>query len=134
MSTNDPRDKKIIIDEDWKSRVQAEKEQIEQKRREQQSEHPTAEPAEMGPLPRPSLSTLVTTLGMQALAALGFAPDPLDGKAEVHLDQARHLIDMLQMLEEKTKGNRTEEETAVLDDLLHELRMGYVARVQQQPG
>jgi hypothetical protein len=122
-------DKKIYIDEDWKSKVQAEKEQAEHQ---QQAPPPPEEPAE-GSLPAPTLTMLATTLGLQAMAALGLVPDPISGKTEAHLDQARHLIDMLQMLQDKTAGNRTPEETKVLDSLLHELRMGFVAVSQQQP-
>jgi len=49
------------------------------------------------------------------------------------LNEARHLIDTLAILEEKTAGNRTPEESALLDQLLHELRMGYVT-LQQRAG
>ncbi len=131
MSTpSDPREEKIIVDEDWKSRVQREKEELRQKQAPQDSGQPSSGPADAGPLPPPTLSLLITTLGLQATAALGLAPNPLSGKVETDLAQAKHLIDMLQMLQEKTKGNRTEEESAILDELLHQLRMGYVARVQ----
>ncbi len=63
---------------------------------------------------------------MQAMMGLGLMPNPATGKPEVDLDQTRHFIDTLAMLQEKTKGNRTPEETAVLENLLHQLRMAYV--------
>ena len=69
---------------------------------------------------------LLTTLATQALVALGQIPHPVSGKPEVHLDEAKHFIDTLEMLETKTGGNRTPEETQLLDNLLHELRLGYV--------
>jgi hypothetical protein len=50
----------------------------------------------------------------------------MSGQPEAHLDEAKHFIDTLEMLEAKTAGNRTAEETQLLDNLLHELRMGYV--------
>lgn len=128
---NDSQDKKIIIDEDWKSQVQAEKEELQRKQRSQAADPPKATAAEAGSLPAPTFTFLITTLGLQTMAALGQIPNPLSGKTEVALAQAKHLIDMLQMLEEKTQGNRTAEESAVLDDLLHEARLTYVARVQQ---
>ena len=130
---SNPQDKKIIIDEDWKSQVQAEKEELRKKQGGESAGPAEATSAEPGPLPPPTFTFLITTLGMQTMAALGQIPNPLTGKTEVALAQAKHLIDMLQMLEEKTQGNRTAEESAVLEDLLHEVRMGYVARVQQ-PG
>jgi hypothetical protein len=125
-----PEEKKIIVDEDWKSQAQAEKEELERHKHEEpaaaspdQQEPETAMP----PMPPASLAFLVSSLGMQAMIALGLMPDPTTGKPEVHLDQAKHFIDTVAMLDEKTEGNRTPEESAMLGDLLHELRMGYVA-------
>jgi hypothetical protein len=142
---NEQADKKIIIDEDWKSQVEAEKEELERKQQEQEASKPAAEaegeasePAPEAeaeadlPLPPPSLEFLASSLGMQAMIAMGLVPSPLTGKPEVHLHQAKHFIDTIAMLEEKTEGNRTPEETAVISNLLHELRMGYLAVQQQQ--
>ena len=129
---NDQPDKKIIIDEDWKSRVQAEKEELEEKQR-QQDKSPSAGQGEPdAPLPTPSLEVLAGSLGMQAMVAMGLLPNPVSGKPEVRLNQAKHFIDTIALLEEKTEGNRTPEETAVISDLLHELRMGYVAVQNRQ--
>ena len=47
-------------------------------------------------------------------------------KPNLELDQAKHVIDLLTMLEQKTEGNRSPEETAELDSTLHELRLAYV--------
>lgn len=122
--SNDPQAKKIIIDEDWKSQVQAEREGLKEKEEESQP-GPQADPA--GPIPPPSLVSLVSSLGIQAMVAMGAMADPSTGKPRVKLDQSKHLIDMIQMLEDKTQGNRTQEETDVMEHLLHELRMAYVA-------
>lgn len=78
-------------------------------------------------LPPPSFSLLVATLGSQAMVALGQMPNPLDGKTEVRLDLAKHAIEMLSILEQKTKGNLAADETAMLDSVLHQLRMAFVA-------
>jgi hypothetical protein len=121
-----PHEKKIIIDEDWKSRVQAEKEAAE-KPPAQGDEAAKAKPARpKGPLPPPTLTLLATSLGMQAMIAMGVIPSPVDNKPNVDLDQAKHLIDTIDMLWQKSEGNRTADETATLDGLLHELRMAYV--------
>lgn len=77
-------------------------------------------------LPPATLAFLVTTIGTQAMVALGELPSPLTGKVERQLPQAKHFIDTLTMLEEKTQGNRTPEESAILGNLLHQLRMAYV--------
>ena len=140
-ASDKPKDeeKKIIIDEDWKSQVQAEKEDLKRKQEDAPSseaaEAPEApgRPAAEGPLPPPSLEFLTSTLGMQAMVAMGLLAHPASGKPEVHLDEAKHFIDTIEMLQEKTEGNRTPEETATLEGLLHELRMGYLA-VQQGLG
>ncbi len=134
----DEPEKKIIVDEDWKSRVQAEKEALQ---RQKDQETPPEEPASAAqaeqqeadvPLPPASLEVLAGSLAMQAMIAMGLMRVPEGGKPEVHLDQAKHFVDTIAMLEEKTEGNRTAEETAMLSNLLHELRMAYVAVQRRQ--
>jgi hypothetical protein len=66
------------------------------------------------------------------MMSLGLVADPKAGPPKPDMDQARHLIDMLQMLEDKTAGNRTPQESGLLDSTLHDLRMAYVA-VQNPP-
>lgn len=77
-------------------------------------------------LPPPSFSLLVATFGSQAMIALGQVPNPLDNKTEVRLDLAKHAIDMLVIIEQKTKGNLAADEAAMLEAVLHQLRMAYV--------
>lgn len=127
---------KIIIDEDWKSRVQAEKEALDRKKAAQQPTASTPTPPSAQPqppvepphgeLPPATLAVLLTTLATQALVALGQVEHPATGKAEVRLDEAKHFIDTLEMLEQKTNGNRTSDETRLLDNLIHELRLTFV--------
>jgi hypothetical protein len=142
--TDEPSESpKIIIDEDWKGRVQAEKHAADQKiaaappaessaASEQspaiQSASSAAEPARRPNIPPPpaTLDFLITTLATQAMMALGQMANPLSGKADVRLPEAKHFIDMLTVLEEKTTGNRTPDESALLDGFLHELRMAFV--------
>ena len=131
--TEEPQDeKKIFVDEDWKSRIEAEKDAA---RKEQQAETAGQAPsasAPKGPLPPPDLTFLAGSLYLQGLVSLGLLPHPASDKPEVHLEQAKHTIDTLQMLHEKTEGNRTAEETNEIDTMIHELRLSYVG-VQQQP-
>ncbi len=77
-------------------------------------------------LPPPSFELLLHTYASQALVAFGHVPNPIDGKSEVRLDLAKHAIDMLSILEEKTKGNLTPAESAMLEKILHELRFQYI--------
>ncbi len=124
-------DNRIIVDEDWKAQVQAEKEAAAA----QEPSSPPAEApaagkraaAEPQALPPASLSSLIIMLASEASMALSGLPNPEGGEAQVHLPLARHLIDMLEVLEQKTHGNRTPEEIALLSRTLHELRMAYVA-------
>ena len=61
-----------------------------------------------------------------AMANLGQAPDPATGRPHVDLEQARFAIDLLAVLQDKTRGNRTPDESAVLEEMLSTLRMGFV--------
>ena len=57
---------------------------------------------------------------------LGLMPDPVSGKAEKNLPQAKHLIDMLEVLQQKTEGNRTPQESEDIEAMLYQVRMAYV--------
>jgi len=118
-------EKKIIIDEDWKQEAQKEKEilaaQEEAEKKEAQEEE-----AGHGPLPPGNFAALVSMLTTQALFALGFLQIKGHEKREPDLAMAKYNIDMLETLQEKTKGNLTDEEEKVLGDTLSELRMGFV--------
>jgi Domain of unknown function (DUF1844) len=78
-------------------------------------------------LPRPDFASLVISLGHSALFHLGLVPDPQSGeRGERNLALCRQTIDTIEMLQEKTRGNRTPEEDRLLDDLLYDLRMRFV--------
>jgi hypothetical protein len=117
--------KKLIIDEDWKSQVEAEKEAARHAGDTEQAT--SAQPSPDMPLPAANLTFLLGTLYLQGAIALGLLPHPVSQKAGVELSQAQHAIDMLAMLQQKTEGNRTPEESAELDAALHELRLTYIA-------
>ncbi len=131
---------KIFVDEDWKSRVEAEKEEASRKPHAapapdaagQASPAQTEEDADP-PLPPPGLLYVAGTMYMQALIGLGLVANPITGKPRVRLNQAQHAIDTLDMLRQKTEGNRTAEESAALDHILHEVRMAFVATLHRQP-
>jgi Domain of unknown function (DUF1844) len=117
-------EKKIIIDEDWKSQVQAEKEAAKQPAASAKPAS-TAAPGDMQ-MPPASLEMLVTTLVTEAMISLGQVPHPHTGEVLFQPQQAKYLIDMIDMLREKTKGNVTPDETELMEQLLHQLRMAYV--------
>jgi hypothetical protein len=123
--TEDSDKPKIIIDEDWKSQVEREKDAAQEKA--EQSVAAAEKDDEAFQMPEASFPLLVTMLASQAMMALGQMPHPVTGKAEVSKPEAKHFIDLLAMLEEKTKGNLTGEEGAMLSNIMHQLRMAFVA-------
>lgn len=78
------------------------------------------------PLPEVSFSTLIMSLSSSALLHLGEIPDPETGQKKHDLPLAKHTIDTIGMLHEKTRGNLTEEEQKFLDSMLTDLRWRFV--------
>jgi len=134
--TSNP-EKKIFVDEDWKSQVEAEKEAARRAEAAGKPDSQAAAGAEASsstetnhrPLPPANLSFLIGTLYLQGAMALGLLPTTTaDGKPRpVERESARHVIDLLDVLQQKTEGNRTPDETAELEAALHELRLAFVA-------
>lgn len=128
-------EKKLIIDEDWKSQVQAEKAAAEDSATGSPASGPqpdTASPAaaapQQGDIPMPpaSLELLITTLATEALVALGQVPHPATGEFHAHRNQAQYLIDTIDVLRQKTKGNLTPDEQQMIEGVLHQLRMVFI--------
>ncbi|MDO5484055.1 MAG: DUF1844 domain-containing protein [Desulfovibrionaceae bacterium] len=80
------------------------------------------------PMPEVTFSTLILSLASAALVQLGEVPDPETGRVEQDVALARHNIDVLEMLRQKTEGNLVDEEKKLLDGILYELRMKYVIK------
>ncbi len=104
-------DIKKTVDQSWKNQVNKEKQQS------QQNQETFYEP---------NFTILVSSLSMQAMISMGKLENPMTKTAEENLDQARFLIDSLAIIEEKTKGNLTDEEKKFLEDSLFHLRMNYI--------
>lgn len=80
-----------------------------------------------------NLAGLFMMLATEAVIALGDAPDPVTGERQRELPHAAGVIDLLALLREKTEGNRSAEETQVLDELIYDLQLRYV-RATKSPG
>ncbi len=119
------KEKKIIVDEDWKAEAQREKEILAAQEKAEKEKAQEEKPAR-GPLPKGNFAALISMLTTQTFFALGLLQVKGQEKKEPDLEMAKYNIDMLEILEEKTKGNLTEEEQEVLSNYLNELRMGYV--------
>ena len=116
-------EKKIIIDEDWKVQAQKEKEKLKEAEA-AEKEAPQEEPKPE--LPPADFSGLVSILASQAFYALGvFKMDEKDER-EPDFKMAKFNIDMLSVLEEKCKGNLSDEESKMIKSTLEQLRMAFV--------
>jgi len=73
--------------------------------------------------PPATFEFLVHTLFTQALMALGRIPNPITKQSHVNMAAARHFVDMLAMLEQKTAGNLSADEARMLEEVQHQLRM-----------
>ncbi|MDZ7698334.1 MAG: DUF1844 domain-containing protein [Deltaproteobacteria bacterium] len=78
------------------------------------------------PLPEVNFSSLILSLSSSSLFHLGEVPDPQTGEKKKDLALAKHSIDIIAMLKEKTKGNLTDEEQKFIESVLTDLRWRYV--------
>jgi hypothetical protein len=79
------------------------------------------------PAPALSFSAFILSLASTAAIHFGDLPDPVSGeRAELNLDGAAQMIEILALLEQKTRGNLTVEERQMLEQVLYELRMRFV--------
>ena len=109
---------KLIIDSDWKSQAQAEKEKLAEKAAPKAQE--SQEHREIG------FEDIVGMLATNTLSYLGYVPDPYTGQAMVSLEYAKLHIDLLGVLEQKTTGHLSEDEKSALEKTLSQLRMAFV--------
>ncbi len=82
-------------------------------------------------MPPADFSTFVAMLVNNVMMFLGQIPDPASQQPRRDLPQAKHTIDILTMLRDKTQGNLTAEETQLLQELLPQLQMAYVSASRQ---
>ena len=110
----------LHIDTDWKSEAAREKQRLAEQERKQRR------PAAEGEPSSPMFAELVNVLALQAAVALGGFQGPGGERIPPNPAAAKHHIDLLEVLEQKTAGNLTEEEKRLLSSVLYELRMQYV--------
>ena len=77
--------------------------------------------------------TFLLSLGSSAFVHLGDAPHPESGSTQENLILAKQTIDLLGLLEVKTKGNLTADEEKLLENLLMDLRLRYVQKTTGKP-
>ena len=106
---------KIIIDSDWKAEAQAAKEQLA-------AEEKAAQQPDRQDLPAPTIGDLINLIATPAAMAIGGYQTPDGQTIPPDLQVAKYHIDLLEVLEAKTKGNISDEETKMLTTVLRELR------------
>jgi hypothetical protein len=79
-----------------------------------------------GKMPPATFEFLIHTLFTQALMAFGRIPNPITNKAMKNIPTAKHFIDTVDMLAEKTRGNLSSDERKLLEEVQHQLRSLYV--------
>ncbi|MFC1493976.1 DUF1844 domain-containing protein, partial [Thermodesulfobacteriota bacterium] len=83
------------------------------------------------PLPEVNFSSLIFSLSSSALLHLGEIDDPQTGEKHEDLPMAKHSIDIISMLKDKTEGNLDDEEQKFIDSILTDLRLRYVKSVNK---
>jgi len=95
-----------------------------------QSPPPQAEPPKGQPAPPINFLSFIYSMGTSALMYLGEPLGQGAGEQAPHLSHAKEIIDVLTMLEAKTKGNLTGEEEALLEEMLYTLRIKFVEKAK----
>lgn len=139
MSEEDP---KIVGDDDWKSQVEKEKAMAADMSGDETTVSPSETIADrpdngtgrsasdrdvIDRPPPATFETLISMLFTQALAALGQLPGPDGQLGSVNKPFAKYFIDTLEMLGEKTKGNLSDDESKLISETLHAMRMAFVS-------
>jgi hypothetical protein len=127
---NKPQDKpKIIIDSDWKAEAQREKERLAS-----EATEPAGGAGGAAGVPQADFAGLINVLAMQALVSLGGVRGPGGQPFPPNPEMAKYHIDLLEVLEARTRNSLTPEEKRALDLTLYELRMRYVQVVGSATG
>jgi hypothetical protein len=120
------------VDESWKEQAEKEKKTppVSPKSAQGQPSHQNTSEASLGAeeIPQARFDLFVSGLAMEVLIALGDVPHPTTRKQATNLPHAKYLIDVLGILEEKTKGNLSVDEERMLKDALYQLRMRYLTK------
>ncbi|UCC66723.1 MAG: DUF1844 domain-containing protein [Deltaproteobacteria bacterium] len=116
-----------VIDKRFSTQEEVQKEEVKEEKKPQEKRQERKEEAEKPPpLPEATFSTFIYSLSTSALIHLGEIPEPTTQKMAKNIPLAKQTIDILGFLQEKTKGNLTQEEEHLLNSILYDLRMRYV--------
>lgn len=119
-------EKKIIVDDDWKAQAQREKENLAAQEQARQAQ--PQGPDEIG------FPDIVNLLAVQAMVGLGLVSSPTGERIPPSPEVARHFIDLLEVLQKKTRNNLDADEKRMLDQVTYDLRMRFVEMMQAARG
>ena len=127
---------KRTFDSEGKVKEEFEKAPYREETVKEEQKKDTGEPAqrkeqETPPLPEVNFSSFLLSLSSSALLHLGEIADPQSGEKKKDLALAKQSIDIIGILKDKTKGNLSEEEEKLLENLLYDLRMRFFAASKQ---
>jgi hypothetical protein len=103
-----------------------EEERVEEKEAAEKGEKTERPKTDRGPLPEVNFNSLIFSLSSSALLHIGEIADPHTGEKTKDLALAKHTIDTVAMLQEKTEGNLSEDEKKFLENILTDLRWRYI--------
>ncbi len=134
MSTEEASDPKPenTVDDNTDQPVQGEKtaEPLSDEERKARAEE--SQKIDPSQIPDASFPLMISMFTTQAMGALGLIPNPITSEMEFQPELARHYIEMLAVLEEKTKGNLDENEAKLMETSLHELRVMFVQNTKKE--
>ena len=84
-----------------------------------------------GPLPPIDFTTLIMSFASAAIVNMGRVPDPMTNTVQKNMAVARQNIDIIELLNDKTKGNLSADEERLMEQVLYELRMSFIAAVKE---
>jgi len=120
---------RIIVDSDWKAEAAREKERLAAQEAKEKAKAGGGSGGGESAASSQGFYELVNMLAMQAAIGLGGYQGPGGERIPPNHEAAKHHIDLLDVLTEKTRGNLTDEESRALQGVTHELRMQYVQMV-----
>jgi hypothetical protein len=124
---SDEQEKSFVIrDKRFSAKKEEETPQAKPEAKKQETLPPESEPEQTAELPEISFANLILSLSTSALIQLGEIQDPMTQKNEKNLPLAKQTVDLISLLQEKTKGNLTPDEEKLMENVLYDLRMRYV--------
>jgi len=129
MAENQNEESEKKVDEGWKQQVAEEKERLKDQ---EKATAAGGQGARAGEMPEASFQVFLAGLYTQTLMALGEMENPVSGEKARSMPEAQYLIDTIEMLRDKTKGNLSDEESTYLENLLYDLQMRYIEATKKK--